>query len=186
MIRQSGNRFADKDHAAQGPIKIMRLKERREQDRFNLNRSCSSVGRSNRRWPAPEVSMITRSLLVLSCLALLAGAAPAAAQATTGATPDDPAAAAAPAQRMRARTPRPAQVVLLTNATKHTAKEVVITGEDQTAKLTKPLAPKARASLKMPKLKSCTVSVSAVFEGEGQVDIGNFDICKDKTIRFTD
>jgi hypothetical protein len=30
------------------------------------------------------------------------------------------------------------------------------------------------------------VSVAAVFEGEGQVDIGEFDICKERTIRFTE
>ena len=128
--------------------------------------------------------MITRPLLTLACLALLA--APAAAQTTTGAMPDDPAAAAAPAKKMRAKTPRPAQFVTLTNATAQTAREVVIMAEDQTAKLAKPLAPKAKTTMKMPKIKGCVVSVAAVFEGEGQVDIGDFDICKDRTIRFTD
>ena len=129
---------------------------------------------------------MTRSLLTLACLALLAGAVPAAAQITTGAMPEDPAAEMAPGRKMRPKTPRPAQVVTLTNATGQTATQVVITAEAQTAKLTKPLAPKAKTSLKMPKIKGCTVSVAAVFEGEGQVDIGEFDICKEKTIRFTE
>jgi hypothetical protein len=130
--------------------------------------------------------MITRSLVTLACVAFIAAVAPAGAQTTTGAMPDDPAAEVAPAKKTRAKAPRPAQVVTLTNASGQTAKEIVITGEEQTAKLTKPLAPKARASLRMPKLKGCTVSVAAMFEGEGQVDLGEFDICKERTIRFTD
>ena len=128
--------------------------------------------------------MLMRPLLALACLALLA--APAAAQTTTGATPNDPAAEVAPAKKVRPKTPRPAQFVTLTNATGQTAKEVVIMAEDQSAKLTKPLAPKAKTTMKMPKIKGCMVSVAAVFEGEGQVDIGEFDICKERTIRFTE
>jgi hypothetical protein len=130
--------------------------------------------------------MMIRALLTLACLALVAGAVPAASQTTTGAMPEDPAAEVAPARKMRPKAPRPAQLVTLTNATRQTAREVVIMAEDQTARLTKPLAPKARASLKMPKIKGCMVSVAAVFEGEGQVDVGDFDICKERTIRFTE
>ncbi|HEY7382037.1 MAG TPA: hypothetical protein VH743_00080 [Beijerinckiaceae bacterium] len=128
--------------------------------------------------------MITRPLLAFACLALLA--APATAQTTTGAMPDDPAAAATPAKKARPKSPRPAQFVTLTNATGQTAKEIVIMAEDQSAKLAKPLAPKAKTTMKMPKIKGCMVSVAAVFEGEGQVDIGEFDICKERTIRFTE
>jgi hypothetical protein len=128
--------------------------------------------------------MTTRPLLAFACLALLA--APAAAQTTTGAMPDDPAAAATPAKKARPKSPRPAQFVTLTNATGQTAKEIVIMAEDQSAKLAKPLAPKAKTTMKMPKIKGCMVSVAAVFEGEGQVDIGEFDICKERTIRFTE
>src|SRR5215207_371514 len=64
--------------------------------------------------------------------------------------------------------------------------QVIITTEDAIASTSKPLGPKARATLKLPKLQGCTVSVTASFEGGGQVDVGEFDICKDKTIRFTD
>jgi hypothetical protein len=49
MIRQSGDRFAEQDHAIKGtrsgkaaaalPSKIMRLKNETEQDRFNPDRS---------------------------------------------------------------------------------------------------------------------------------------------------
>ena len=120
---------------------------------------------------------------ILACVAFLVGTAAAGAQATTGGLPESPAAGA----KVGAKAPRPAQVVTLTNASKQTATQIVITGdEDKSAKLVKPLAPKAKANLKLPKLKDCMVHVAAVFEGEGQVDIGDFDICKEKTIRFTD
>ena len=122
-------------------------------------------------------------MATVGCVAFLMGTAAAGAQATTGGLPETPAAIA----KTGAKTPRPAQMVTLTNASKQTATQVVITGdEDKSAKLAKPLAPKARASLKLPKLKECMVHVAAVFEGEGQVDIGDFDICKERTIRFTD
>ena len=58
--------------------------------------------------------------------------------------------------------------------------------EDAISSTSKTVGPKARATLKLPKLQGCTVSVTASFEGGGQVDVGEFDICKDKTIRFTD
>jgi hypothetical protein len=121
-------------------------------------------------------------------MAVLAGTVAAAAQTTTGGLPESPAAgASASAAKARSKTPRPAQLVTLTNASGQTAKQIVITGDDdKSAKLAKPLPPKAKANLKLPKLKECMVHVAAVFEGEGQVDIGDFDICKERTIRFTD
>ena len=63
---------------------------------------------------------------------------------------------------------------------------VIIATEDALASTSKALGPKAKATLKLPQLQGCTVSVTASFEGGGQVDIGEFDICKDKTIHFTD
>ena len=82
--------------------------------------------------------------------------------------------------------PQAPSVVTLANASTKTAVMVIITTEDLTASTSKPLAPKARTTLKLPKLQGCTVSVTASFEGGGQVEVGEFDICKDKTIRFTD
>jgi len=63
---------------------------------------------------------------------------------------------------------------------------IVITAEDATASTSKPLGPKARTTLKLPKIQGWTVSVAASFAGVGQVEVGEFDICKDRTIRFTD
>ena len=35
-------------------------------------------------------------------------------------------------------------------------------------------------------MKGCTVSVAATFEGGGKSDAETFDVCKEKSIRFTD
>ena len=127
-------------------------------------------------------------LSMLIGLALAASVAAGAAIAQTASTADDPSAAASGARpkSKKGASARPAQSVTVTNASANTATEVVITGEDKTAKISKPLKSKAKAVVKLPKLKGCTVSVAATFEGEGQVDAGEFDICKEKTIRFTD
>lgn len=72
------------------------------------------------------------------------------------------------------------------NATANTATEIVITTGDKTTKLSKPLAPKARATVRLPKMKGCTVSVEATFEGGGKSDAETFDVCKERSIRFTE
>jgi hypothetical protein len=94
--------------------------------------------------------------------------------------------AAAPAAKPKKRGPSPASAVIVTNASTHTATAVTITGEGNDAKVSKPLKPKAKTTVKLPKLKGCMVSVAATFEGEAQADLGEFDVCKDKNIRFTD
>jgi hypothetical protein len=124
----------------------------------------------------------------LACAALLAAEAAVAQAPPTPAAPDAgaPAAAAKPRSK-RPAAAKPAAAVTVTNASTHTATKIVITGDDEkTATVSKPLASKARAVVKLPKLKGCTVAVQATFESEGLVDVGEFDICKDKTIRFTD
>ena len=122
----------------------------------------------------------------LGCVAFLMGTVAVEAETTTVGLPESAAAVTA-AAKAHPKTLRPAQMVTLTNASGQTATQVVITGdEDKSANLAKPLAPKAKANLKLPKLKECMVHVAAVFEGEGEVDIGEFDVCKEKTIRFTD
>ncbi len=72
------------------------------------------------------------------------------------------------------------------NASAKTVTEVAITAGAKTATLAKPLAPKARTAVKLPKLKGCTVSVAASFEGGGKSDADAFNVCKEKLIRFTD
>lgn len=106
--------------------------------------------------------------------------------ATTAAPAAGAPAAAAPVAKAKKRGPTPASAVIVTNASAHTATAVSITGEGKDAKVSKPLKPKAKTTVKLPKLKGCMVSVAATFEGEAQADLGEFDVCNDKNIRFTD
>jgi hypothetical protein len=81
---------------------------------------------------------------------------------------------------------RPPAALTVTNGTDQTATEVVVAAGDQSVKLAKPLAPKAKATLRLPaKMKGCIVSVSASFEDEGQAEIAEHNVCKDRSVRFT-
>jgi hypothetical protein len=125
----------------------------------------------------------------LACAALLASvtAIPAQTPAVPGSVPGDAAATpetAAPKPKPKRKGP-PSSVTVI-NATANTATDIVITAGEKTTKLSKPLAPKGRATVRLPKLKGCTVSVAATFEGGGKSDAETFDVCKEKSIRFTD
>jgi hypothetical protein len=112
--------------------------------------------------------------------------APAVAPLQAAPQAEAPPAAAKPRPRKPAAA-KPADSVTVTNASANTALRIVITGDDEkTATVSKPLAPKAKAVVKLPKLKGCTVAVQATFEKEGLVEVGEFDVCKEKSIRFTD
>jgi len=144
--------------------------------------------------------MVRQSLLAgIACVVLLAGGAASTAQVAPSAPPEagpapaDPGAApdaAAPKPKPKPKPkpagPTPAQALTVVNASPNTALDVIVTADEQTARLGKPLAPKAQASLKLPKLKGCTVSVMAMFQGGGQAEVGELDVCKEKSIRFTE
>src|SRR3954471_23796430 len=107
-----------------------------------------------------------------ACAALVLGLTPAVAQSTMS-MPSAAGAGSAPAEaapEAAAPKPKPKQkgppgAVTIVNASAKTVTGVVITGGDQTATLPKPLAPKGRTAVKLPKIKGCTVSVAATFEG---------------------
>ena len=136
------------------------------------------------------------SLIVgLSCAALLADVTAVGAQsmmgipspAVPGSAPADASAApdaAGPKSKPKQKGPPGAMTVV--NASTKTVTAVVIKAGDQTATLSKPLAPKGRATVKLPKTKVCTVSVTATFDGGSKSDADAFDVCKEKLIRFTD
>ena len=137
--------------------------------------------------------MVRQSLLAgIACVVLAGGPASLAqvapsAPPETGPAPADPGAAPdAAAPKPKPAGPTPAQALTVVNASPNTALDVIVTADEQTARLGKPLAPKAQASLKLPKLKGCTVSVMAMFQGGGQAEIGELDVCKEKSIRFTE
>ena len=126
-----------------------------------------------------------------ACAALVLGLTPAVAQSTMS-MPDVPGTAPAEAApEAAAPKPKPNQkgpprTVTVVNASTKAVTEVAITAGDKTASLLKPLAPKARTAVKLPKMKGCTVSVAASFEGGGKSDADAFDVCREKLIRFTD
>ena len=128
-----------------------------------------------------------------ACAALVLGLTPAVAQSTMS-MPSPAEAGSAPAEaapEAAAPKPKPKQkgppgAVTIVNASTKAVTEVAITAGDKTASLSKPLAPKTRTAVKLPKMKGCTVSVAATFEGGGKSDADAFDVCREKLIRFTD
>ena len=82
--------------------------------------------------------------------------------------------------------PQPARALTVINGSANTALDVIVTGGSQSARLGKPLAANARATLRLPALKSCTVTVQAMFQGGGFVETEGFDVCTETSIRFTD
>ena len=136
-----------------------------------------------------------RSSLIagLTCTALVVGLTPATAQTLMGipspAVPGSALSDAAAAPEAAAPKPKqkgPPGAVTVVNASAKTVTEVAITAGDKTATLSKPLAPKERTAVKLPKLKGCTVSVAATFDGGSKSGADAFDVCKEKLIRFTD
>ena len=128
-----------------------------------------------------------------ACAALVLGLTPAVAQSTMS-MPSPAGAGSAPAEaapEAAAPKPKPKQkgppgAVTVVNASTKAVTEVAITAGDKTASLSKPLAPKARTAVKLPRMKGCTVSVAATFEGGGRSDADGFNVCQEKLIRFTE
>ncbi len=76
--------------------------------------------------------------------------------------------------------------ITVTNAraVKATAIEVV-SGAEVIARHTKPLAPGAKATIRLRNLKDCLVAINAAFE-DGAISADGQDVCADKTVRFVD
>jgi len=82
--------------------------------------------------------------------------------------------------------PKPASALVITNAREVPATDVAIGVNGQTVRVAKPLAPNAKATLKLPKMQGCLVAVAATFEDDSNVQISEFDVCQDRSLRFTD
>jgi hypothetical protein len=81
---------------------------------------------------------------------------------------------------------KPATALVFTNTRQEPATAVTVSAGDKTVSLAKPLAPKGTATLRLPKMSDCMVSVAATFADESVVELDDFDTCKDNTVRFTD
>jgi hypothetical protein len=110
--------------------------------------------------------------------------APAAA-APAAPTAEAPAETRKPRARAKPRGPVPARSLTIHNASPNTLTGLEVTGDGKSARLAKPLKPKGRTTLRLPALKTCTVTIAATFE-TGAPEPSELDICKEKTIRFTD
>ena len=133
--------------------------------------------------------------IACGCLAFAGGAQaqtslfdpPAANSGAAAATP--PADSFTPAQpaakpRPKPKGPTPARVLSITNDSSTSLAAVEVSADGKTASL-KELATGKTASLRLPALKSCTVAISATFQGSTFPDMHEQDICKDRKVRFT-
>jgi hypothetical protein len=82
--------------------------------------------------------------------------------------------------------PKPASALVITNAREVPATDIAIGANGQTVRVAKPLAPQAKTTLKLPKMPGCVVAIAANFADESSVQMDEFDVCKDRTVRFTD
>jgi hypothetical protein len=82
--------------------------------------------------------------------------------------------------------PKPPSEISITNGRSVPATDVAVSVDQTTLRLPKALAPKAKASLKLPKMQGCMVGILASFEDESVVELGEYDVCKDRNVRFTD
>jgi hypothetical protein len=80
---------------------------------------------------------------------------------------------------------KPATELLITNASAAPVTEVSVEAEGDMVRLSKPLPPKSKTTLKLPKMTSCTVAVTATFADRSTAGDSAFDVCKERTIRFT-
>jgi hypothetical protein len=81
---------------------------------------------------------------------------------------------------------KPASALVITNARQVPATDIAIGANGQTVRIKKPLAPQAKTTLKLPKMKGCQVAVAAIFPDEASIQADELDVCRDNTIRLTD
>ena len=99
---------------------------------------------------------------------------------------DAPPAAPAPRARPKRPAPAPARALTIANDSTGTVTDLEVSAEGKSARLAEPLGPKGRATLRLPAIKACVVTVTTTFEGSPDPDTSSQDICKDRRVRFTD
>jgi hypothetical protein len=62
----------------------------------------------------------------------------------------------------------------------------VISGSQVVARHPRPLAPGAKARIRLPKLKDCLVAITASFEDGAEISADGQDACTDKSVRRVD
>ena len=61
--------------------------------------------------------------------------------------------------------PRPVAAVTIVNGSETPAKSITVTSDEKTVSHAGPLAPRAKATVRVSKTKGCLVTVAATFEG---------------------
>ena len=104
------------------------------------------------------------------------------------AAPVTPSTTPAPERRVAAKPPKPraATAVTIVNGREIPTMTLTVMADAKTVSHSKPLAPNAKVSLKLPKMKGCLVTVAATFEGGSVSDGGDINVCKVKLVRLTD
>lgn len=134
-----------------------------------------------------------KSLAVLMGCAAMAGAAeaqtslfdpPAANSGAAPLTPSAEPAAKPPARKAKPKGPAPARSLSVVNESGSALTALEVSGDGKTARLPKELPSGQTAILRLPALKGCTVTISATFQRAGEADMHEYDICKDRTVRF--
>jgi hypothetical protein len=134
--------------------------------------------------PPPATAPVLTSIVTAPTPVEIAPAGPSA----TAAAPSAPPATPAAEPRVPAKPPKPraATVVTVVSGRAIPATTITVRAEAKPVSHAGPLAPNAKATLKLPKMKGCLVTVAATFE-EGSVSDGAaVDVCKVKLVRLTD
>jgi len=82
--------------------------------------------------------------------------------------------------------PQAAAAVTVVNGSELPAKSITVLSDAKAVSHAGPLAPKAKATLKLPKMEGCLVTVAATFEGGSVSDGRTIDVCRVKLVRLTD
>jgi hypothetical protein len=72
------------------------------------------------------------------------------------------------------------------NGREISATTITVMAETKVVSHAGPIAPSAKAIVKLPKMKGCLVTVAATFEEGSVSDGGDIDVCKVKLVRLTD
>lgn len=99
-----------------------------------------------------------------------------------------PAVPPSPERRTAMKMPKSRAVtaVIVVNGSEVPATTITITEEAKIVSHAGPLAPKAQATLKLPRMTGCLVTVAATFEGGSVSDGRAIDVCRVKLVRLTD
>jgi len=97
-------------------------------------------------------------------------------------------ATSSPERRAEVQPPKTqaATAVTIVNGSELSAKTITVLSDAKAVSQAGPLAPKAKATLRLPKMTGCLVTVAATFEGGSVSDGRTIDLCKVKLVRLTD